>query len=107
MAVARAILTKATAVAATRPEPRSRDLRGARALGFYALLLFGAFYYLRPEDYIPGLNVIPWAKITGGIALFALIIEIVATGKLKLPAEIKLLILLFGQMTLAIPFAVW
>jgi len=107
MAVTNAIPRKPKAPVASRLEPFPRVQRGPRALGFYALLLFTAFYYLRPEDFIPGLNAIPWAKITGGIALFALIIEIVATGKVKLPTEIKLLILLFGQMMLAIPFAVW
>ncbi len=82
-------------------------LRGPRTLAYGALLLFTALYYLRPEDYIPGASVIPWAKITGGIALIALIFEILAKGKVRLPTEIKFLILLFGQMILAIPFAVW
>jgi putative inorganic carbon (HCO3(-)) transporter len=81
--------------------------RGLQAVGYIALLVFTAFYYLRPEDFVPGLNLIPWAKITGGIALFALILEILGKGKVKFPMEIKFLLLLFVQMTLAIPFAVW
>jgi len=78
-----------------------------RTVAYRALLLFTAFYYLRPEDYIPGLDVIPWVKISGGIALLALIFGIMGKGKVKLPAEIKFLLLLFTQMVLAIPFAVW
>ena len=44
-----------------------------KSLGYSALVLFTFLYYWRPEDFIWGLNWVPMAKITGGIALLALI----------------------------------
>ena len=50
---------------------------------------------------------IPLGKITGGIALLALISELSKKRGMKLPLAIKFLLLLFAQMILTIPFAVW
>jgi O-antigen ligase len=62
---------------------------------------------VRPEDFIHVLTMIPIGKITGGIALFALIFIVPAGGRHKLTLELKVLLLLLGQMILCIPFASW
>jgi putative inorganic carbon (HCO3(-)) transporter len=81
----------------------------ARAgLAYGALIVFSFLYYARPEDVIPGLSYIPWGKISGGIALLALIARL-AGGKLKtkFPLELKVLLLLYAHLIVCIPFAVW
>ena len=81
---------------------------GRRTLAYGALLLFSFIYYARPEDFIPGLDIIPLGKISGGIALLALIFGVMGkrTGG-KIPTEVKVLLLLLGQMILTVPFSVW
>ena len=44
-----------------------------KTLAYRALVLFSYIYFLRPEDFIPGLSYVPIGKIAGGIALLALI----------------------------------
>src|SRR5438445_1963482 len=86
-----------------------REKSNARAgVAYGALIVFSFLYYARPEDVIPGLSLIPWGKISGGIALLALIARL-ASGKLKMkvPLELKLLLLLYAHLVLTIPFAVW
>lgn len=77
-------------------------------LAYRALLVFSFLYYTRPEDVIPGLNAIPIGKISGGIALIALIAGLAGSKvKTKLPLEIKVLLILFAHLILTIPFAFW
>ena len=78
------------------------------AFAFNALLVFSCMYFARPEDVVPGAQYIPVAKISGGIALLALIAALMSQkGKVRFPLEIKLLFVLFCQMCLAVPFAYW
>ena len=95
------------------PEPQV-PLRGFAALrekrttlAYRALVLFSAIYFLRPEDFIPGLVVVPIGKIAGGIALLALIFGTKPKERGKLPIECRLLLVLLAQMILTIPFAFW
>jgi len=78
------------------------------SLAYQALVVFSFLHYTRPQDVIPGLAGIPVEKIVGGIALIAVVAGL-ATRRLKasLPIEIKLLLLLFADLCLAIPFAFW
>lgn len=76
-------------------------------LAYRALLLFTVYYFLRPEDFIPGLVYIPLGKIIGGIALLALFFGLPSKDRPKLPAEVKILLLLLADMILTIPFALW
>src|SRR5207244_11545991 len=77
-------------------------------LAYTALLIFSVLYYARPEDIIPGLNLIPVSKISGGIALLALIAGLAGNKiKTKFPLELKLLLVLFAHLVLTIPFAFW
>jgi O-antigen ligase len=76
---------------------------------YFWLLLFIAFYFYRPEDWIPGLEVIPIEKITGILVIICLCFSVLATGQQlqRIPRETLYLILLFVQFCLTIPFAVW
>jgi O-antigen ligase len=76
-------------------------------LAYHALVLFSLAYFVRPEDFIPGLDIIPIGKITGGIALLALIFVVPSSNRNKITIELKVLLLLLGQMILCIPFAFW
>jgi O-antigen ligase len=78
------------------------------ALAYRALLVFSFLYFARPEDFIPGLHLIPVGKISGGIALLALIGGLLGRKiKSKFPLELKVLLLLFAHLCLTIPFAYW
>src|SRR3989442_14196804 len=77
-------------------------------LAYGALLIFSFLYYARPEDVIPGLSSIPWSKISGGIALLAVIAGLAGNKiKTKFPLELKLLLVLFAHLVITIPFAFW
>lgn len=82
------------------PETRS-------TLAYRALVLFSLFYFIRPEDFFPSLDVLPVGKITGGLALLALIFAVPASKRHKLTLELKVLLLLLVQLMICIPFAVW
>jgi O-antigen ligase len=75
---------------------------------YYTIVLFWGFYYYRPEDIIKFLYGLPLGKIIGGIAFLALAIGILGQGgRVKLSKEAKLVLLLFVQCALCIPFAAW
>src|SRR6267154_2831906 len=76
------------------------------AFAYVALVAFSLIYFARPEDFIPGLDILPISKIAGGIAFLAMLLGIPAS-RLKLPIELKVLLLLLADMTLCIPFAAW
>jgi O-antigen ligase len=67
---------------------------------YVSLLLFMVVYCARPEDWIPGLSVVPLAKITGILALLALMFSF-REFRHSLPREVVYLILLVGQLLLA------
>jgi len=93
------------------PLGRPAPLRAERmAAGYKWLVLFMVVYCARPEDWIPGLAVVPLAKITGFFALatFGLSVAFTGRGVLRLPREMLYLILLLGEMSLAAVFSpVW
>jgi O-antigen ligase len=83
------------------------DSKARSSLAYRALVLFSLIYFVRPEDFIPGLNAIPIGKIAGGIVLLALIFVVPADRRHKLTIELKVLLLLWADMMLCIPFAAW
>jgi len=96
------------ATLATAIDSKTERNKGGSSFAYGALLLFTFIYYTRPEDLIPGLNVIPLEKIIGGVALIALVVALGSGGrKKKLPLEFKVLLLLFAHLALTIPFAFW
>ena len=76
-------------------------------MAYRALVFFACYYFLRPEDFLPGLSIIPMGKIAGGIALAALIFAVKPKDRGKLPAECKVLLVLLAHLILTIPFAYW
>jgi O-antigen ligase len=92
--------------APAEPVKVAPSYRNRTTLAYWALLLFSFLYYARPEDFIPGLGHIPVAKISGGIALLGLVLSWRRRQE-KMPLEIKLVLLLFFDLCLTIPFAFW
>jgi putative inorganic carbon (HCO3(-)) transporter len=87
-----------------------KELKSAKVRSKFAyrvMLLFSFLYFCRPEDVIPGLSIIPLAKITGAIALLALLMGSSGKRRDKFPVEIKLIFALFAWLILTIPFASW
>ena len=79
-----------------------------RPLVYGALVVFAWLYYYRPEDFIPGLEYIPLAKIAGLFAFIVLALGMLSSlGKVKVPRAVQFLWLLLLQMTICIPFAIW
>jgi O-antigen ligase len=74
--------------------------------GYRVMVVFSFLYYFRPGDIIPGLSVLHLAKITGALAILALLLGTNRAVK-KLPVEIKIIFAMFGWMVLTIPFAYW
>jgi O-antigen ligase len=83
------------------------DTQARSSLAYRALVFFSLIYFVRPEDFIPGLNQIPIGKIAGGIALLALIFVVPPKQRHKLTIELKVLLLLLADMIICIPFAAW
>ena len=86
-----------------RPPVRAHKV----TMAYRALVFFACYYFLRPEDFIPGLNIIPLGKVAGGIALAALVFAVKPKDRGKLPAECKVLLVLLAHLILTIPFAYW
>jgi hypothetical protein len=94
--------------APTTPSRFALGVKPSRStLAYYALMMFSVIYFARPEDFIPGLAVVPINKIAGGIALFAMIFLVPAGRRHRLTLELKILLLLLAHMILCIPFAAW
>jgi O-antigen ligase len=85
-----------------RPEP----LAGA----YFWLLVFFFVYCARPEDWIPGVHVIPMAKVTGVLAALAMLSSLGSSkrGLLSLPREVLYLLALDAYLLVGAPFSpVW
>jgi putative inorganic carbon (HCO3(-)) transporter len=92
------------AVNVVAPDPTSVQQHNSRRrplVGAYvSLLLFMVVYCARPEDWIPGLSVVPLAKMAGVLALLALMFSL-RQLRPSLPREVIYLILLVGQLFVA------
>lgn len=99
----------ATAAAELRVEGKAERPQRKRASGAYIALVFlSVLYFGRPEDLIPGLAVIPLAKIAGGIAFAALIFSLLSgKARQKLALETKYLLAFFVWYCIGVPFAFW
>ena len=96
------------AVAMDSTSFRQRISRHTPLVGAYvSLLLFMVVYCARPEDWIPGLSVVPLAKMTGVLALLGLMFSL-RRIRPSLPPEVIYLLLLVGQLFVAAAFSpVW
>ena len=86
-----------------------RKIGPTKPAGAYAAVVALAFlYFFRPEDFLTPLHAIPMAKITGVVALVALIFnQMGGGGSTKMPRETKLMLLLLLWLCICIPFAYW
>jgi O-antigen ligase len=69
-------------------------------------VVFFFLYYYRPEDFIHPLGYIPMAKIAGILGFLGLLAGM-SSSKAKMPPAMTILWLLFIQMMLTVPFALW
>jgi len=91
----------ANSVAMDSTSVQQRSSQRKPFVGAYvSLLLFMVVYCARPEDWIPGLSVVPLAKVAGVLALLALMFSL-RQFRSSLPREVIYLILLVGQLFLA------
>ncbi len=88
-------------------KPQGRLGKWRDPFAYRALMVFTFLYFSRPEDFFHPLAIVPLGKITGGLAFLALLSELSKRRGMKLPLAVKFLLLLFVQMILTIPFAVW
>ncbi|HZP64088.1 MAG TPA: O-antigen ligase family protein [Terriglobales bacterium] len=93
---------------ATAKIPISEPVENTRtSFAYRVMLVFSFLYYFRPGDVIPHLSSVPLAKITGAVAVLALIFGSKNQRISKLPAEVKLIAVMFVWMVLIIPFSSW
>src|SRR5256885_7338762 len=90
----------------SKEKPEREPLRGA----YFWLTLFFLVYCARPEDWIPGLHVIPLAKITGVLALLGFVFSRGRSrrGLQSLPRESLYLLLMIALLFIsAVLSPVW
>jgi putative inorganic carbon (hco3(-)) transporter len=107
LATPRAIM-RHQAIAAEPISLARRDL-GSKSLiaAYVSLVLFMAVYCARPEDWIPGVGVIPFAKVTGILSILAFLFSL-RQVRARLPKEVIYLAVLLLQLSLAALFSpVW
>ena len=85
-----------------QPDALHRQISRRQSLvgAYVSLLLFMVVYCARPEDWIPGLSIVPLAKITAILALLALVLY-VRYSRQRLPQEVLYLVFLIGWLLLA------
>src|SRR5437660_10930976 len=92
------------AAAVTPHGLRGRDQK--MTVGYVGVWLFLFFYFIRPADWYAPLTHIPFAKIIGIIPCLTLLVAFL-TGTARFRRESKLLILLFIDLCICIPFSGW
>lgn len=88
---------------------RDKSLKKPRTLAFVALTLFIIVYFFRPQDWIPKLQVIPLAKLFGILAIIGFLYSRTKDNSDSLPftREMTYLVMLFVQLVICIPFAIY
>jgi len=87
-------------------QPEPEPLKGA----YFWLAVFYVVYCARPEDWIPGLNSVPLAKISGVFAIAGLLLSLGRSrrGIRDIPREAWYLLLLIGLLFVSAAFSpVW
>ena len=92
-----------------RPPHQEQSTDSQWSVAFIGLVLFMLFYYLSPEDYIPGLQGAGLNKIAGAIALIAVVIKNVGQGRpwMDFSRESTLLLIFIAVLAIGIPFSYW
>ena len=94
-------------VNSTWSKTKAKFKKERKSIAYLSLMTFTFLYYMRPQDVIPGMEVLPLEKIGGGVALLALIFGVLPKDRGKIPVELKVLLLLLVDMLITIPFAFW
>lgn len=103
---ARVIAPKAPPLAPSQTTTVTAPDPSRNSLAYIALVAFSFLYFARPEDFIPGMALIPVGKISGGLALLGLLVSWQKLGG-KMPLAIKLVLVLLVHMCLTVVFAFW
>lgn len=74
---------------------------------YIGVFLFSVVYFARPEDWIPGTRALPFAKVTGSLAIGAFLLSLLGHARINRSKATWLLLALFGQLCLAIPFSTY
>jgi len=108
------VLPRRATAAEIAPAPSSPGLhpggptKVSQTRAAYAgVLLVSLVYFARPEDWIPGATVVPFAKVTGILALCMFALSWFNRSNISLPKPLVLLLLLLGQLSLASCFSSW
>lgn len=91
----------------SKPVQRKREPLGG---AYFWLVVFYLIYCARPEDWIPGLHVVPLAKVSGVLAVLALALSLGRSkrGVRDLPWETLFIVLLLGVLMISAVFSpVW
>jgi O-antigen ligase len=102
-------------MAATKSVPHSKTLQAGKgadrlwSIPFIGLVLFIAFYYLSPGDYIPILEGAGLNKIAAALALVSVIWSNLSQGRpwMEFRIEANLLLLFVAVLVVGIPFSSW
>jgi O-antigen ligase len=93
--------------AALREVPESSDTTSSLGSAYFWVVIFFLVYCARPEDWIPGLSVVPLAKIAGAFCLLSFVAAVVQLRR-RPPREVIFLALLLLQLWLTVPLSpVW
>jgi O-antigen ligase len=88
-------------------EPNLHDHAKVGRATYLGVMAFSIIYFGRPEDWIPGISFIPWAKLSGVIALVAFLGSLVTGRKMRFPKELRILLALFFILCVSVPFSTW
>jgi O-antigen ligase len=90
-----------------KPDVKHANRREPLGLVYFGLVLFMVVSFVHPQDWIPGLAAVPFAKITGILTLVALLFSF-NNIRWHMPQEVTFLSLLTVQLWLTVPFSpVW
>lgn len=97
---------------ATQLERKRTQSTGWLTVAYFGMVLFFIVYYVRPADWIPGLETFPFAKLAAAVALFGASFAFLfrpnaLLGPMLQSAEMKGLLALFAWMLAVTPFAIW
>jgi O-antigen ligase len=92
-----------TAPLQSPPRPAGRHRLTSAYVGS---LLFVIVYFFRPNDWLP-LGTFPIAKTVALIPILALLFAVASGYKLRFSREVWILLLLFLQLAICVPFSTW
>jgi O-antigen ligase len=81
--------------------------RNSRLTAAYlGTLLFALIYFVRPNDWLP-IGTLPVAKIAALVPILGLLAAVAAGYRIRFTRELWLLLILFIQLAVCVPFSTW